>query len=112
MNGNVETKSSGGKIELHFGRRKNDQAFKVDFSMRRGLAIVDVSRADGFFLENVPTNSRGVRMGVCLAHADWRQVYIVTLHTDEMGGVHVPWDDNQYFDLAQRLMAIRGIENP
>ena len=73
------------------------------------MASINVDNVDGIFLEDIPVGTRG-RMGVCLTHSEWEgRVYIVQRHTNEFG---IPWDEDSYFDLAYRLMALKGISKP
>jgi hypothetical protein len=87
-----------------FGKRRNDFGLMVDFHEKRAIVRANTTWVEGVPLEEIPDGRNGFAPAMVLIRAEWKEQYFLK----EREG----WTDDDYFELAQKRMAIHGIRKP
>ncbi len=86
------------------GRSKRDIGLLIDFRKARAIVRANTAWIEGTPLEKIDPGQSGYRPGMVLISREWRNIYFL----NEREG----WTDEQYFDLAQKLMVELSVERP
>ena len=86
------------------GRRQNDLGLMVDFHKTRAIVRANTSWIMGHALESIEAGLSGYAPGMVLIHKDWRDVYFAVEREH--------WDENDYFEFAERRFKELKIKNP
>ena len=76
----------------------------IDFHKKQAMMRVNTSWIEGVKLEILPEGENGFYPGIMLIRREWKNMYFVK----ERKG----WDEEIYFELAERLFDKNGIKNP
>lgn len=86
------------------GKRRNDLALVLDFRNKRAIVRSNTKYVQGIALEEIPAGPSGYYKAMILFHNDWNNIYFLI---ERLG-----WDDNDYFDFAQKRMDEFNILKP
>ena len=89
---------------IQFGRRYNDLGLMIDFHNKRGIVRANTAWIKGIDLEVIPSGVNDYAPGMVLIHADWNEIYFVI----EREG----WDEEDYFNYAQKKFLEHNIRKP
>lgn len=76
----------------------------VDFDECRAIVRANTTWVDGIPLEPIPDGKNGFAPAMVLIRANWREMYFLKERE--------AWTDDDYFELAEKRMAVQGIRKP
>ena len=90
---------------IRLGRRSTDPIVMMDWHKKRGMAKADARYAHGIRLEEINVATGGAEKAIALVSEKWGSVvYFVNVRST--------WKEDDYFELAERLMWKKGIVQP
>jgi len=90
---------------ISIGKRKNDFGLAIDFHNKRAIVRANTSWiAGGIPLEEIPVGANSYAPAMVLISRYWRSIYFVE---EKIG-----WNEEEYFQHAEKLMKKRGITKP
>ena len=86
------------------GRRVRDPKIMIDFAKKRAVILAQTAWIEGTALETIPPGQMGFNEAMVLVRHDWDRMYFVIKREG--------WTDDEYFELAEKLQAQKGIVKP
>lgn len=86
------------------GRRRDDFGLVVNFHKHRAMVRANTKWIDGKPLEEIAPDANQRGPGMVLIHKDWKNIYFLNEREK--------WEEEDYFQLACKIMKERGILKP
>jgi len=84
-------------------RKRDKPVWMIDFHLERGMVRVNTALVDDCFpLESLASELKGFMPGMVLIRRKWSRFYALKIRDG--------WGENEYFELADRLIKERGLE--
>ncbi len=91
-------------VKIKIGRRKIDPLLSVDFHGKRMCIEFNTGWVVGVYLEDIDPGPKGYFRGMIVMKSGWDKQYFLQKRTT--------WKEEEYFELAERLLWEKGIKQP